>query len=177
MQRATRLSRGKHKCSTCHLKSSNSVPEQIRPVSLHVYSMYLSACIIKLGAAHLTDRSSDNCLPCWDGNIPNRSQSVSYMNPRLKGDLDKIWRPSQSPQDWRHENVAPKTCATSLSPAHTHSHALTHTRPLSLSPSLFFLLCIKPNKKVAQEDVQSLYPSYSYFATNCTVMRWYITSL
>lgn len=48
---------------------------------------------------HHTDRTSDGqrarkvkreSLPCWSGNSPNRSQSVTYMNPRLKGELDKI---------------------------------------------------------------------------------------
>ena len=94
-------------------------------------------CNVSVRLHHHTDRTSDGArkvkresLPCWSGNSPNRSQSVTYMNPRLKGELDKIWRPSQSPQDWRHESVAPKK------PVRLLSLSLSLSRSLSLPPSL-----------------------------------------
>lgn len=85
------------------------------------------------------DFSRVNCLPCWNDNSPARSQSVTYMNPRWKGELDKILRPSQRAQNWRHESVAPKEkkklCNVSL------SCTLSHTRTQSLT-----LLCCVSNR-------------------------------
>ena len=46
-------------------------------------------------------------LPCLSGNSPaipdNLDQSARYMNPHLTGAPDKISRPFQRAQDWRHE--------------------------------------------------------------------------
>lgn len=114
------------------------------------------------------DFSRVNSLPCWNDNSPARSQSVTYMNPRWKGELDKILRPSQRAQNWRHESVAPKekkNCAMSLSC--TLSNTRAHTR--RLSP--FCVVC-QTGQKVRQveekgfsPDVQFLYPFYRYFST------------
>lgn len=106
------------------------------------------------------DFSRVNSLPCWNDNSPARSQSVTYMNPRWKGELDKILRPSQRAQNWRHESVAPKekkNCAMSLSPAHSQTHA--HTHAVS-HPSV---LCVKPGKKYDKWKKKDSLQTFSFY--------------
>lgn len=56
---------------------------------------------------HTGLQSTNVYLPCLSGNSPtssgNLDQSAGSMNPHLPGAQDKISRPSQAEQDWRHE--------------------------------------------------------------------------